>query len=280
MLTVSQVAGRFSISNRQVQDLMDYGYLSVAQVERKDKHGVTFLFSEKEIENLDIPSLLAEIKEKRERKEKPRYQSSSDLKKIRKAFNYYDRFLEEVREYPEAETLEACFYLFHLNHYAKSYPEKSKSLYQLKAKVLEKAYRENRAKFQVIYLLGADKKKIWLCEDCKENAHSQGVSYNRFIREEAYCPKCYIQSVEKEYYSLLEFILRLGDYRFIFHSPRSLAAAWVDNLADLPRENRQESVYNDRMYLYGRRITAVEERVFPLQMVKEKLQEYLLCKYK
>jgi len=275
VLTISEVAGRFNISNRQVHELMDYGYLTVAQVERKDNRGISFLFSEKEIETLDIPSLLAEIKEKRERNEKPRYQGSSDLRKIIKAFNYYDRFLEEIEEYPEVELLKACFYLFHLNHYAKSYSEISKSLYQLKARVLEKVYRENQAKFKVIYLLGADKKKVWLCEDCKEAAHSRGLSYNRFIREEAYCSKCYIQSVEKEYYSLLEFILRVGDYRFIFHSPRSLAAAWVDNLPELPGEVRREGFYDDRMYLYGRRVTAVEERVFPLEMIKGKLMEYL-----
>ena len=192
-----------------------------------------------------------------------------------RAFNYYDRFLQEIEEYPEAELLKTCFYLFHLNHYAKTYSEMSPALYRIKAKVLEKAYRDNREKFRVIYLLGADKKKVWLCEDCKDAAHSRGLSYNRFIREEAYCSKCYIQSVEKEYYSLLESILRVGDYRFIFHSPRSLAALWVDNLPELPCELRREGLYDDRMYLYGRRVTAVEERVFPLAMIEGKLLEYL-----
>ncbi|HBK53760.1 MAG TPA: hypothetical protein DDZ44_07485 [Syntrophomonas wolfei] len=67
----------------------------------------------------------------------------------------------------------------------------------------------------------------------------------------------------------------MGDYRFIFHSPRSLAAAWVDNLPELPCEVRREGFYEDRMYLYGRRVTAVEERVFPLEIIKGKLMEYL-----
>lgn len=275
MLSSSEVAARYKISNRQVNDLVNYGYLSVAQVFRNDKRGVSFLFSENEVEKLDIPSLVAEIKEKKRQHSQPIYSNYSDFKKILKACNYYDRFMEDVSTLSEHKLLKAGFYLFHLNHYAKTYPELSKELYELKSKVLRKLYLENRFLIKAKYLLGPDRKKVWLCEDCKDASRSAGMSYNTYIRNEAYCPKCDIIELEREYYSLVEFCLEVSDYRFLFHTPRSLAVRWMKDIDELPRDNRQTANYDDRMYLYGRAISRIEERVFPLGMLKEKLEAYL-----
>lgn len=275
MLSSSEVAARYKISNRQVHDLVNYGYLNVAQVFRNEKRGVSFLFSENEIEKLDIPSLIAEMKEKKIRNIRPPYSNSSDFKKILRAFDYYDRFMEDVNNLSEGNLLKAAFYLFHFNHYAKTYPEMSKELYKIKSRVLRKMYLENQQFIKASYLLGPDRKKVWLCEDCKDASRSAGMSYNTYIRSEAYCPKCDILELEKEYYSLVEFCLEVSDYRFIFHTPRSLAVRWMKDIDELPRDNRKTGQYDDRMYLYGRAISRIEERVFPLEMLKEKLEAYI-----
>lgn len=273
VLTSSEVAAKYNISNRQVNDLLAYGYLNVAQVLRYHKRGVTLLFSESELESLDIPSLLAEIKAKK--KAPIKSANPAEIRKLLSAFNYYDRFMEDVEYYPEAEVLKACFYLFHLNHYAKTYPDLSKNLYKLKSQVLKKMYQENQGIITASYLQGPDRRRVWLCEDCKEASRAAGMSYNNYIRSESYCPKCDVQILEREYYSLVEFSLKVGGYRFVFHTPRSLAAGWMKGMKELPQGTRKADHYQDRMYLYGRSISNIEEKAFPLNMLKERLRAYL-----
>ncbi|MDD2619933.1 MAG: hypothetical protein PHC92_04600 [Syntrophomonadaceae bacterium] len=275
MLTSSEVAAKYKISNRQVNDLVNYGFLTVAQVLRHEKRGISFLFAESDLERMDIPSLLAEIRDKKKNSFQTRSGKPGEFRQLQKAFKYYDRFMEDVDNYSEAELLKTSFYLFHLNHYAKTYHELSKDIYEIKKQVLKKMYQENQGAIKASYLLGPDRKKVWLCEDCKEASRSAGISYNSYIQNEAYCPKCDIQVVEREYYSLVEFSLKAGEYRFVFHTPRSLAAGWMKNIRELPQEARKTGHYQDRMYLYGRSISNIEEKAFPLPMLKERLIAYL-----
>jgi len=136
-------------------------------------------------------------------------------------------------------------------------------------------YLENSSFIEASYLLGPDRNKIWLCEDCKNAARSAGMSYTTYIKEENYCPKCSIKSIEKEYYSLLEFKVDALDYRFTFHLPLSSALRWMNNIDDLPQGIRKIGKYSDKMYLYGRSINKIEEKIFPLPMIKEQLNEYI-----
>lgn len=271
MLTVSQIAQRFNISNRQVYKLVEHGYLNVTNLHRNNNQGVTYLFSEEEVANLDIYSLLAEIQGSPARtKSRP----SSSFKQVMGAVRYYDRFLENITDYPEDTFLRCCFYLFHLNHYAKTY-ENNNHLYRLKNQVLAKMYLENPALFSAKYLTGPDRYRVWLCEDCKDSAESSGMSYAAYIKNEYFCPKCSLQSVDKEYYSLIEFRVRLAEYKFTFHLPLASAERWMENLADLPQSTRKTGSYIDRMYLYGRPANPVEEKVFPINMIINKLENYL-----
>lgn len=275
MLTISQVAARYRISNRQVYDLINHGYLNVASVSRHGQKGISYLFSEHELNQLDIPSLLAEIKDNKKPGKNHSPGRISEFRKLFGVVNYYDTFMNNVNDYPESAVLKACFYLFHANHYAKTYPEHSERLYRLKNQVLRKACEENPALVNTIYLLGPDRRKIWLCDDCKDAARTSGLSYNDYIRNEYYCPKCTVQSVIKEYYSLVEFSIQVPDYRFTFHLPRSSAQRWMQNLDDLPQGIRKTGHYDDKMFVYGRPISRVEEKVFPLPMVEEQLHLYL-----
>ena len=275
MLTISQVADRYRISNRQVYDLVNHGYLNVASVHRHGQQGISYLFSEHELNQLDIPSLLAEIKDNHQPARKHRPGKASEFRKLFGVVNYCDSFMANVDNYPESAVLKACFYLFHANHYAKTYAGHSERLYRLKNQVLRKAYQENPSLIDALYLLGPDRRKIWLCEDCRDAARTSGMSYNNYIRDEYYCPKCTVQSVIKEYYSLVEFSIQVPDYRFTFHLPRSSAQRWMQNLDDLPQDIRKTGRYDDKMFVYGRPISRVEEKVFPLPMVEEQLRLYL-----
>ncbi|HHW60962.1 MAG TPA: hypothetical protein GX404_03555 [Syntrophomonadaceae bacterium] len=274
MLTVSDVAHRYQINYQQVHDLVQYGYLPVAKIDRNYKHGMRYLFAESDVENLDVFSHLAEIHELQLRKPDTA-QRRSDFRQVLSLMDRYERFLEEIQHYPEKEALEVCFYLFHLNHYAKTYPQQSEALYQLKDQVLKKLYFQNADLISLRYLQGPDKHNIWLCEDCKESAHAAGLSYRKFIQNEDYCPKCTIMSVEKEYYSLIEFRLQVDEFRFAFHLPLRRAAKWLKNIDELPHGIRKTGRYDDRMYLYGRPISRIEERVFTLKMVHTALKAYV-----
>jgi len=275
VLTVSELAARYHISNRQVQELVLHGYLPVARVERRGLRGICYLFSENAVENLDIPSLLADIRDHKTHHSWPRSANpSADFRNLVRVMQHYERFLEEVAHYPEAEALEICFYLFHLNHYAKSYPERSDELYSLKNQVLKKLYQEHRSLLSVTYLIGPDRTQVWLCEDCKDASRSAGMSFKEYIQGEYYCSKCLEQMVEKEYYSLVEFKVAAAGYRFTFHLPRSSARKWMSDMEQLPQEARKTGRYDDRMYLFGRPISRIEARAFPLPMVVEKLTAY------
>lgn len=273
MLTISQIALKYRISYKQVNDLIDYGFLPVTYTKRTPNKGVKLLFSEADINNIDIPSALAEINDlKRQgiKKDTP-----YDFKKVIGVINYYDRFMESVANHPDEELLKTAFYLFHLNHYAKKYQEQSKDLYALKNQVIRKMYQTNPDKIEAIYLVGPDRQKVWLCEDCKDSSRTAGISYVSFIRKEYYCPKCFVQSVEKEYYSLVEFLIITPEHRFTFHLPQNVARKWLKDIHKLPQEIRETGRSIDKMYLYGRQIGRIEEKVFPLNMIIEKLEDYL-----
>jgi DNA-binding response OmpR family regulator len=83
------------------------------------------------------------------------------------------------------------------------------------------------------------------------------------------------RAVDKEYYSLIEFRVRSGDFKFTFHLPLALAEPWIGKLSDLPQWDRKTGNYSDRMYMYGRPVSPVEEKVFPINMIISKLENYL-----
>lgn len=271
MLTVSQIAQKFNISNRQVHILVENGYLNVSQLYRNKQQGVTYLFAEEEIAKLDIYSLLAEL----QGNPGPRRRPASPYKQLMGTVRRFDHFMDSIEGHPQRDFLQCCFYLFHLNHYAKTYPKDSTYLYRLKNQVLKKMYQDNPDLLSVAYLTGPDRYRVWLCDDCKEAAQMSGWSYAAYIKNEYFCPKCSLQAVDKEYYSLIEFRVRLGDFKFTFHLPLALAERWIKKLSDLPQWDRKTGNYSDRMYMYGRPVNPVEEKVFPINMIISKLENYL-----
>ncbi len=272
MLTISQVAARFGLSNRQVYDLISLGCLPIAETSQ-EKQGVVYLISEQDLDNVDIYSLLAEAQERNNRSPR-QHNAQLNWKKLSKGMAYYQRFLQEIQGENHPILMETCFYLFHLNHYAKRHDQDQEYLYSLKKRVLRRLYEEYSDLFRISYLVGPDRKKVWLCDDCKENARKAAIPYAEYAKREYYCAKCYVQNLEKEYYSLIQFDLEIGRYRFSFHLPRS-SARWMGDFALLNQGIRKEGSYRDKMYLYGRSVTSIEEQVYPLLMILDRLSRYL-----
>lgn len=274
MLTISEVAQKLNISNRQVYDLLEYGYLNVDRVERNKYNGMSFLFSESQLDNLDVNSYLAEISENKS-KNQSQPPTRSSYKKAFQSLRYYDRFFDTIAFHPDRELLTVCFYLYHLNHYAKAYSDKEDALYKLKHRVLHKMYDEYPDKIKVTYLTGPDRKKVRLCDNCKAAARAAGFSYSTYVKKELYCAKCNVTTIEPEYYSLVEFSVKIDDYCFTFHAPYSAVQKWIKNTGELPQYIRETGRDNDSMYLYGRVTSRVEEKIFPLTEILEFLDSYL-----
>ena len=273
MLTISEVALKYNLSNSQVHEMVSYGYLNVANIQRHSGRGSTYLFSESEVNNLDVHSILQEISHRK--KHSPPNSAAHDFRRLRRTLNYYDKFVDSARDHPQQEFLMTCFYLFHLNHYAKKYQDQAEVLYRLINRVIRKMYNHFADLIEVVYLLGPDRKHIWLCDDCKESARSASMSYVEYLKKGYHCPKCTLGAVDKEYYSLVEFRVALENYRFTFHLPRSSAIRWMENIDSLPQSVRDTGNYRDSMYLYGRTISRIEERILPLPVITEKLQHFL-----
>jgi len=275
MLRASEVAKKLKISYSQVQDLIDYGYLPIADVCRYGNGGMVYLFSEAQLDSLDVPGVLAEIRELKARERIGTRHYSRDWKKQQSVARRHEWVMRMTAESSDPELFKACYYLFHLNHYAKAYPEKGDALYRLKNQVLRSMVSRYPDKVHCLYLVGGDKIRVWLCEDCACTARLNGNSYQEYIGEHRYCPKCEVQVVEREYYSLIEFIIENQDLRFVFHLPVSKARKWLLGIEGFPRAERGSAEKMDEMYFYGRRVTRIEEKIVPLAVVEKELREFL-----
>lgn len=249
--------------------------MSVARVERSVNKSITYLFSEKDLIGLDIPSLLAEIQNTPHQKIRKQAFLQKEFTKAHGLMNYFDNLLDAALTLADGDLLLICYYLLHLNHYAKTYDEHSDYLYKLKNSTLRKIYTCYPDYVKTRYLDGPDRIKVWLCDDCKENARNAGISYNNYVKRELVCPKCTIQLLEPRYYSLMEFIIRLANYRFIFHLPHQIARKWMTDISEMEQGIRKAGKYDDRMYLYGRAVMPVEEKLFPLPVIIEKIKSFL-----
>ncbi len=275
MLKTSEVAKKLRITNSQVQDMVDYGYLPVADTYRCRSGGIGYLFAENQLESIDVAEVLAEIREIKTRDKARTKVSAWEWKKRQVVARRHDRFIGMIADLPDFHLLKACYYLFHLNHYAKAYPEKRDELYPLKSQVLERIVNRFSDQVRCMYLIGKDNVRVWLCEDCCSTARSNGYSYREYVEHHGYCSKCKVQVLEREYYSLVEFIIESDNYRFCFHLPLSIAKKWLTGIEGFARADRGLGEQRDEMYFYGRKITRVEERIVPLPVVVRELRDFL-----
>jgi hypothetical protein len=186
-----------------------------------------------------------------------------------------ERVLAAIAADPDAPLLRAAFYLFHLNHYAKTYPEERDRLYALKSEVLQRMVARYPRRVALAYLVGEDRIRVWLCDECRAAARSGGHRYPDFVRMRGACSKCFAQVLEREYYSLVEFSMQGEECGFRFHLPRQVAAQWLPGLAELPRRGRNRDEARDSMLAFGRRVSRGEEEVVPMQVAVRELEAFL-----
>ena len=174
--------------------------------------------------------------------------------------------------------LEIAFYLYHLNHYAKTpkYENYKNKLYRLKKEALLKAYKEYKNLFRILFIERGNKVK--LCDVCFEKArrrwyyeggYETGLTLGEWIN--LYAKTCEYCDVKEDYYSLIEFEIDTSVSRFIFHLPYPEIKNFLDKFR-IPKTNYKEEEY---FIKYGRQLEKYEALIVPLKEVIKSIENYL-----
>jgi hypothetical protein len=210
---------------------------------------------------------MKEIKESRKAGKIKAKETKEFVKKLKEEQSQYIEILKTIHPF-----LEASYYLYHLNHYAKTpkYQKQSNQLYDLKKKVLLKALEEYPDLIKIKFVERGD--KIIYCKDCIEKAielrdllHERGPWIN-FVDDP--CPRC---KIIKDYYSLIEFYIESPIVKFTFHLPYPIVPHLKTKDIEIEKEYTEDGIFDS----YGRPISKLEESLFPLKKVIEKLNEFL-----
>lgn len=269
-LTAAQVCRELGITPAKVRRLTREGYLEVS-AKQSLKYGEEYLYSPEQVACLSkqMPRILSKWAT-----EENLWHGAKKAGHIRaiEAVNAVevrkrrDQFLSSLEEMPEktAELLKASYYLFHLNHYAKSGHQ---YLYGLKEKVL-RHFVDNYAEapsFNVTIVQG--QQKVDLCQECKAKANKLNVSYGEYAKTYEGCPRC---KKQRSYYDLYEFNIQYDTHRFSFHTPFSVGRKWFKPGLNLPRQYRGHR--QEQGLTFGRQITEREARALPMDEVIENLE--------
>jgi hypothetical protein len=186
-------------------------------------------------------------------------------------------FLDSLSELPErtAAIFRVCYYLYHLNHYAKQ--QGHAYLYDYKETILYALWKEQLklitlgySLLNVFFIPGAP--RIHLCLDCRVKAQRQGLSHLEFLRaKEHVCTQC---GKEDNYYSLYEFILENDEYHFCFHLPYASARKWLVDF-NIPEKESAAENKRDGFSAFGRPINEAEANAVELQEIIEELEMFL-----
>ncbi|MDR1159463.1 MAG: hypothetical protein LBK69_02450, partial [Syntrophomonadaceae bacterium] len=187
------------------------------------------------------------------------------------------RFLDSLSVLSERAAIifRACYYLYHLNHYAKQ--QGHAYLYDYKEKVLYALWKEQMNQISPVYNLlkvffipGAP--RIHLCPDCRLKAQQQGLSHLEFLQaKEHVCAQC---GKDDNYYSLYEFILENDEYHFCFHLPYASARKWLSEF-NIPEKESLGKNKRDGFFAFGRPINEAEASAVELQEIVEELENFL-----
>ncbi|MFN4196480.1 MAG: hypothetical protein ACK4FM_00525 [Caldimicrobium sp.] len=173
--------------------------------------------------------------------------------------------------------LVVMFYLYHLNHYAKTekYEKYKDEIYELKKEALIKAYKENPDLFSLYFIPRGD--KIIYCDECREIAYENwkyaggyketGYSFGEWLKEEEPCPNC---EVIKDYYSLVEFNIKTEIVNFSFHLPYPE----VENIFN-KKNLKEKYIENAESIKFGRGLEGYEALIVTLKTALKKVKEYV-----
>jgi len=273
LMNPAQVCQALGITPNGVRRLSREGYLEVKDMVRF-KNGDMSLFSIKQVHSL-LP-VMPRIKQAWETHDKSRF----GARRVSKAhvhrhksynnqINHKEEFFMATNALAEktAQLIKACYYLFHLNHYAKA---GNQYLYDLKELVLQTFVEQYTSDDLVKVSFIEGDNKVLLCPGCKARAKERGMSYLEYLDAEGACPRC---TREYKYYSLYEFIISYDEYRFCFHTPYSTAKKWFKNIGLRPPQTHKPQ--REGAYTFGRSVYESEAQVVELIEVIEELQNFL-----
>lgn len=273
LLNPAQVCEALGIAPKSIGRLTGEGYLEV-KASQHFKNGTMQLFSADQVRNLiaDMPRI------KRSWEKLDNFRFGADRltrtrdrgrKSVHDKIRRKEQFFHSLHAVPGPvkQVLKASFYLYHLNHYAKS---GSPYLYDLKEKVLHtfvQHYYHGDELLQVSFIERDN--KLTLCPGCKNKAKNSNLSYVEYLEKTGGCPRC---TREYKYYSLYEFNVGWREYQFCFHTPYATAKRWF-NKDDLPPQ--KPAPRREGAYAFGRAIYDSEARAVELIEVIEELQNFL-----
>ena len=235
-LTPAQVCQVLKLTPRQVQMLVASGSLKVAR-KIAYKHGSMEVFEPKQVRQVALE--LPQIRRRWDSEStaalgarKAAYNRAKERQNTLVLRERKQKFLDSLDAFSDymAGILRVCYYLYHLNHYAKhGHPY----LYDFKERVLRFLWLQREPNstaasglLRVSFIPGAP--RIKLCLDCRIKARQQYQTQVEYIKLEGHsCTQC---SREEYYYSLYEFTLDYGEYHFCYHVPYSVARKWFAGL--------------------------------------------------
>ncbi|MFZ5652640.1 MAG: hypothetical protein ACOY4I_17540 [Bacillota bacterium] len=272
LLTTAQVCRELGVTPAKVRRLTREGYLEVSG-KVAQKYGDDHLYRSDQVRSLkqQMPKILS----KWATEENFRNGRQAGINRASESINTAgvkkrrDEFLSSLHDLPEKteKLLKASYYLFHLNHYAKSGHQ---YLYAIKERVLKHLVNNyfGSPYFQVVLVQG--QQRVDLCPGCRARANRLNVAYGEFAKSYGGCPRC---AKQKSYYDLYEFNIQYDNHNFSFHTPYSVGRKWFSRDASFPRRYRGHR--QEQGLAFGRPITEKEARALPMDEVIEKLEEIL-----
>lgn len=271
-LTTAQVCRELGVTPAKVRRLTREGYLEVwGKVEQK--YGDDQLYRSDQV--LSLKKQMPKILSKWATEENFRHGRQAGITRASEPMNAAavkkrrDEFLLSLHDLPEktAKLLKASYYLFHLNHYAKSGHQ---YLYEIKERVLKHLVKNylDTPYFQVILVQG--QQRVDLCPDCRSRAGKLKMAYGEYAKSYGGCPRC---AKHNSYYDLYEFNIQYDSHNFSFHTPFSVGRKWFSRDASFPQRYRGHR--QEQGLAFGRPITEKEARALPMDEVIENLEEIL-----
>ncbi|MFZ5646355.1 MAG: helix-turn-helix domain-containing protein [Bacillota bacterium] len=272
LLTTAQVCRELGVTPAKIRRLTREGYLEVSG-KVAQKYGEEYLYRSDQVRHLkhQMPKILS----KWATEENFRNGRQAGMTRAAESMNAAgvkkrrDEFLSSLYDLPEktANLLKASYYLFHLNHYAKSGHQ---YLYEIKERILKYFVRNylDTPFFQVILVQG--QQRIDLCTECRTRASKLNMTYGEYAKSYGGCPRC---ARHKSYYDLYEFNIQYDSHSFSFHTPYSVGRKWFSRDASFPRRYRGHR--QEQGMAFGRPITEKEARALPMDEVIANLEKIL-----
>lgn len=287
-LTTNIVAEMLDISSKNVRRLIDEGYLKVSGT-YEFKYGMASLIKRGEVKRL-LPQM-EEIKAFWKAQVKiNRQMGAKKAAKIRlegkKEVSFRDKVFELLENVPykEAKLIKICFYISALNYYIERKARKNiidQEMIDLFNNALRKftEFYED-SEYLKIYFVRSEEEFITYCPKCAEMMRELKSELKLSWRELNFyfgksCNKC---KIDKDYYSLVTFFVRIYNYTFIMNAFYREIKTWF-HLNKTTHHKMTSDSYEPDMALVDEVLTNYEDfKSFKIYEIIDFLKEFINSK--